>query len=254
MGSDLEPDGPTLAERRRLITDLVHRHGFVQVRRLAELLNVSEVTIRLDLRELDESGGVKRVRGGARASRPTQDRGRSDRVGRAVGAMAAAFVRRGDTIILDGHAGVDAVARALVARADLSGVTVHTEAIHALPGFAGHEDRLTVVVPPGTLRPGPRVVPDRGRDAGVDLAIICCTGVSLTGLWAPTAVEAAAYRRAARVSSRTVAVIPAGGFDQPHGHDVCPLDQVDACLTEEPVPDAVASPLRAAGLRLFTAS
>ncbi|MGX7829104.1 DeoR family transcriptional regulator [Actinokineospora sp. 24-640] len=62
------------------------------MRRLAELLHVSEVTIRQDLRALDESGDVARVRGGARATRPRSDqREEGAGPGSAVGLMAAAF-------------------------------------------------------------------------------------------------------------------------------------------------------------------
>lgn len=44
--------------------------GSASIRDLAQRLNVSEITIRRDIRELDRAGRLKRVRGGAQLERP----------------------------------------------------------------------------------------------------------------------------------------------------------------------------------------
>lgn len=58
-------------EREEAILALVNKHGIVSVRELAELCNVTEMTIRRDLRRLEASDLLRRTRGGAvRIDRP----------------------------------------------------------------------------------------------------------------------------------------------------------------------------------------
>lgn len=54
-----------LEERRRLILEQLKREGRVSVKTLSESLKVSAVTIRQDLRTLEESGYLQRTYGGA---------------------------------------------------------------------------------------------------------------------------------------------------------------------------------------------
>lgn len=54
-----------LEERRRLILEQLKRHGRVSVKTLSETLHVSTVTIRHDLRTLEEEGFLERTYGGA---------------------------------------------------------------------------------------------------------------------------------------------------------------------------------------------
>jgi DeoR/GlpR family transcriptional regulator of sugar metabolism len=53
------------AERRRQIIQKLKLDGVVRVSELSELLEASEVTIRSDLAELENSGVLQRVHGGA---------------------------------------------------------------------------------------------------------------------------------------------------------------------------------------------
>ncbi|MFJ8959807.1 DeoR family transcriptional regulator [Lentzea sp. NPDC102401] len=243
----------SIAGRRRHIVALIGVEGFVQVRSLAQRLGVSEVTIRQDLRCLDELGALQRVRGGATATALPSARpvGLEDWSDSAVSAMASAFVRSGDTIVLDNGPGVRSVAEALVSRRDLSGVVVHTESLTVLAPFADHLDRFTVVVPAGTLNVSHRVVPDEDTDVLADLAILSCAGISVDGLLAHTESEAFARRRTAFAARRGVVVIPPGTVDAPGTHLACSLEHVDACITSRRLPDPVADSLRAAGLRTF---
>jgi DeoR/GlpR family transcriptional regulator of sugar metabolism len=52
-------------EREEAIVALVNKHGVVSVRELAELCDVTEMTIRRDLRRLESSDLLRRTRGGA---------------------------------------------------------------------------------------------------------------------------------------------------------------------------------------------
>ncbi len=59
------------SERSALILKHLEQHGVVRIRDLAMALQVSEMSIRRDLMELEEAGQVRRVRGGAVLNKAT---------------------------------------------------------------------------------------------------------------------------------------------------------------------------------------
>jgi len=61
-------------ERRRVILDLLQREGKVLAVALSSRVEVSQDTIRRDLRDLAEAGVVQRGRGGALLRSPTDPR------------------------------------------------------------------------------------------------------------------------------------------------------------------------------------
>lgn len=95
-------------ERHRLVCDTVQATGRVRVADLASRMQVSEMTIRRDLEELEARGALTRVHGGAVsnvsrsfepgfAARSMQNVAAKQRIG----AAAAALVRDGETVIID---------------------------------------------------------------------------------------------------------------------------------------------------------
>ena len=56
-------------ERQNLIVDLVNSEDIIEVSGLTKDLNVTEMTIRRDLKELEEKGLLKRIHGGAKKVR-----------------------------------------------------------------------------------------------------------------------------------------------------------------------------------------
>ncbi|MBN1486643.1 MAG: DeoR/GlpR transcriptional regulator [Anaerolineae bacterium] len=57
------------AERHELILNILERSGIVRVSELSEALNVSDITIRRDLEQLEQDGLLERTHGGAMFSR-----------------------------------------------------------------------------------------------------------------------------------------------------------------------------------------
>ncbi len=97
-----------MLERREAILRKVREEGRVTVAELSREMNISEVTIRGDIRSLDQEGLLRRVRGGAVAV----DRGEAAELPypslsqhveekRAIAEYADSFIEDGDTIILD---------------------------------------------------------------------------------------------------------------------------------------------------------
>lgn len=102
---------------------MVNRRGFVSLADLARDLGTSESTIRRDLDHWDRQGALKRTRGGAvyqgdGASLPAlEDRSASEvEEKRLVARAAAARIRDGDAVLLDGGTTTLEVAKRLVGR------------------------------------------------------------------------------------------------------------------------------------------
>lgn len=106
------------SQRKALIAGRLSRDGEIVAKTLAAELDLSEDTIRRDLREMAADGLLKRVHGGALPlSPPLPDfaarRSMATDEKTALGARAAAMVAPGQVIFLDGGTTTAALARAL---------------------------------------------------------------------------------------------------------------------------------------------
>lgn len=97
-----------MEERRRLIQKEVEEKGEVRVAYLSEKYNCSEVTIRNDIKALDQEGILKRVHGGAIALEKVRTRKyvaesiyKNTEQKRKIAACAYKFIEDRDTIIID---------------------------------------------------------------------------------------------------------------------------------------------------------
>jgi DeoR/GlpR family transcriptional regulator of sugar metabolism len=105
-------------QRKNLILDLLRRDGQVVAKRVAENFSLSEDTIRRDLREMAAQRLLKRVHGGALPLAPELPdltaRGEiSSEMKQRLGTAAAALVRPGQMIFLDGGTTTAEIARRL---------------------------------------------------------------------------------------------------------------------------------------------
>ena len=106
------------SQRKALITQRINRDGEIVAKTLAAELDLSEDTIRRDLREMAAEGLLKRVHGGALPLAPAlpdlaarQMLATDEKA--ALGARAAAMIAPGQAIFLDGGTTTAALARAL---------------------------------------------------------------------------------------------------------------------------------------------
>jgi DeoR/GlpR family transcriptional regulator of sugar metabolism len=104
--------------RKQLILDTLRRDGQVVAKALATQLAVSEDTVRRDLRELSREGVLQRVHGGALpASTALADFGARETVSTAeklaIGRAAAALIRPGQVVFIDGGTTAVQLARSL---------------------------------------------------------------------------------------------------------------------------------------------
>ncbi len=110
-------------ERRQRVLNLVSERGFIALADLAQVLQASESTIRRDLDYWTQHGVLKRTHGGAifladnGAFPALEDRSTKQlEEKRAIARAAAADIRDGDALLLDGGTTTLEVARLLVGR------------------------------------------------------------------------------------------------------------------------------------------
>jgi DeoR/GlpR family transcriptional regulator of sugar metabolism len=140
----------SLAPRRKDdLRTLIRESGVIRIEDLCRRLNVSPATVRRDLDELEESGVIRRVHGGAvsvesRLDEPlfADKRSLAAREKRRIAEAALAFVEPGDTLYLDSGSTVLELARLLRERTNL---TVVTNSLHAAHELAGRGPRLILI-------------------------------------------------------------------------------------------------------------
>ncbi|CAN7688946.1 DeoR/GlpR family DNA-binding transcription regulator [Caballeronia sp. dw_19] len=127
-------------------------NGRVSVTPLAKLLSVSEETIRRDLKELEQSGMLRRIYGGAvpprlDVERPVTERGKVNVRGKArVAELAQTLVEDGMSVFIDSGTTTIAFARRLIGR----NVTVTTNSIDIALLLGTSVSRVNLT--PGMLR------------------------------------------------------------------------------------------------------
>jgi DeoR family glycerol-3-phosphate regulon repressor len=127
-------------------------NGRVSVTPLAKLLSVSEETVRRDLKELEQSGMLRRIYGGAvpprlDVERPVTERGKVNVRGKArVAEIAMPLVEDGMSVFIDSGTTTVAFARRLIGR----NVTVTTNSIDIALLLGTSVTRVNLT--PGMLR------------------------------------------------------------------------------------------------------
>ena len=255
--------------RREQIHRLVEERGFVRVAELRDAFGVSGVTARADLDVLVSEGAVQRVHGGAvpahigGAGRPERERSFEEALASSVvpkqqiGELAASLVRSGQSVILDVGTTTLAIARALLARTDLTDVVVITNGLSIALELEPAIPRFTVIVTGGSLRPLQHslVEPLAATvlsQVHADLAFIGCNGVDVeNGVTNINLPEAGVKTLMLAAASRAVVVADGSKLGQAHLGRIGPLDAFDTLVTDAAADPQALALLRGAGLTVL---
>ncbi|MBF4615633.1 DeoR/GlpR family DNA-binding transcription regulator [Curtobacterium sp. VKM Ac-1376] len=256
---------PAPLRQDRIVSIVDGAPGMVRTAALAASLGTSEVTVRQDLAVLDQESRIRRVHGGAvrlavgSTERPFEETAVEHQVAKAaIGRAAAALVRSGECVVLDVGTTPAAVAEALVARTELTGVTVVTNSLTTALTLERAVPRFTVIVTGGTLRrlQHSLVAPFNGAVLpmiAADVVFLGGTGLDVDhGLTNVNLPETEAKRMLAATARRTVVVADGSKFGRTHIGVVRALEDIDVVVTAEAAEDAVAT-IRAAGAQVIVA-
>ncbi|GIG61670.1 DeoR family transcriptional regulator [Longispora fulva] len=241
-----------MANRWDLTLRLVQGAGRVSVAELAGRLGVSEMTVRRDLDELERQGLVRRVHGGAVATRSREEEAgftaregwqaaTKDRLGRAV----ADLVEPGSTVLLDAGTTTVHVAGHLAARGPLTVAVLSLQAAVRLADLPG----IRLLVVGGQSRPGERSLVGplavRTMEAmAFDLFVMSIGGVHARHGWSEFSLDDAAVKQVGLTqAARTVAVADATKLGVRAFSQVAPLGAVDTFVTDAAADDPDTHPM-----------
>ena len=117
-------------ERKQKILELITNEGKVRVNELSELFGISDVTIRMDLADLEQKGMLSRIHGGAVSSyKPYYNMSLAQRASaneaekKAIAAYVRTMIHDSDTIMMNAGSTTLFVPRALAGLQDIKIVT-----------------------------------------------------------------------------------------------------------------------------------
>jgi DeoR family fructose operon transcriptional repressor len=250
------------AERRQRVFEMVLARHTVAVTELAELFDVSPMTIRRDLQALEEQGLVESVHGGARSSPQSpfelsfaQRELVDAEAKRAIGRLAASLVADGEAVALDGSTTTVQVARNLVGRHHLTVVTNGLKAAMEL----GHRPGIDVILTGGQLHqtaslvgPFARATVEQLRVAWFFLSTTGITdGLDLTG---PSEFDAEVKTAMMGIARRVVLVANSAKFGRESYIRVAPLSAIDEVVTDSAISKEWMERIRESGARLHVAA
>ena len=245
--SDQRDDYPEMfvEERRRYILQQLQDGGRVTVNGMSEALRVSPVTIRQDLRALEQSGLIERTYGGA-VLRETKTilpemsfhvrQGKRQRGKEAISARAAALIAEGDTVALDASSTVHALVPHLKQFAHL---TIVTNSLITAQSFLD-SPHITVLMPGGRLRRDSISIvgsPEGLPDVNLNIGFFGARGISWeAGVTDVDGDEIAIKQAMFKRAVRAVILVDGSKWGEVAPYTFLPSDEVRHVITTRDAP------------------
>jgi DeoR family transcriptional regulator, fructose operon transcriptional repressor len=249
-------------ERKAKIREHVLQNASATVQEIRDKFGISESTVRRDLKELEEANLIRRTHGGAVSLQvvnfePTYTE-KEDQFRREKGAiarMAAAYVKEGDTILIDSGTTTYHLVEELKRFSKLTVVTnslLFAQELQSSPG-------IDVVVIGGTLRketlalvgPLAEQALDRMR---VDTAFVAANGVDLYhGLTTPNLVEAQTKWKMIQIAKQSILLTDHSKFGQVAFAKIARLEEIDKVITDSALDESVIGTWKQHGVDLIVA-
>ena len=247
-----------MVERQQYILTALKREGKVLASELSATLDVSEDTIRRDLRKLSEAGLLQRVHGGALPSSPatasyTVRQRQASSAKAAIAQAAATLVQNGQVIILDGGTTTLQVAQRLPMDLKATVITNSPPIAVAL----GEHPQIEVIVIGGRLYKTSLVTVGAAAIEGLRMirADLCMLGVcSLhpdVGISVPELEEAHVKRAMIASAAEVVALASAEKLGTAATYTVGALSELTHLVTDLSVSDKTLAPYQALGITVI---
>ncbi len=244
-------------ERHQQLNDYLAERGYASLGELVSQFGVSVSTVRRDLEAMQRLGTVRRTHGGAvylgtrehpidYGQRETQNRVEKE----AIGAIAASFVRDGDTVLLDGGTTTFQVARHLTGRA--LQVVTNSVPIASLLGTSSNPDVYLL---------GGYVMPQTGVSVGTHaekmlsslhlrLAIMGAAGITEDGLFNAHLLMVEIERLMMQCAEEVMIVADHTKFGRRSLARICELGRVTHVISDAGLEECWETQLRDAGINV----
>jgi DeoR family transcriptional regulator, aga operon transcriptional repressor len=246
-------------DRRTVILKQLEKDDQVNVFELSRQFNVSEVTIRKDLKHLEKKNILIRSRGGAMKNSlinvdlSIYDRRRQNiKLKEAIGEAAAKLVTDGETILLDTGTTLMEMAKHLPKKID---ITVITNSVDITFRLAEHPN-IRVIMPGGTLRRNSLALV--GEQAAESLRGFYCDKYFLSadgvdtekGMMTTNIEEASLARINIKNSKKVFALIDSSKFQNKGIISISALKDIDTLITDDGISPDMLHKIRATGVKV----
>ena len=252
----------SIAERHKYILNALQKDGFVKVVEIAKKLDVTTVTIRKDLKALEEKGLLYRTHGSASPVNPhASDKNVREKEKirihekRLIGACATSLIEENDSIMINSGSTVCAFAEQIVPIGRLTVVTPSVNASSILADIDG----VTVSQLGGTLRKSSMSV--IGNYTLSFLENITCSKLFLGvdgidvdyGVTTSNIEEAELNRAMMGVCLKTIVLCDSSKFGRKGFGKICNLDKIDVIVTDDGISESMRSILEELGIEVIIA-
>ncbi len=252
----------TKEERHELILETLIKHESVQVSDLSTLLEVSTVTIRKDLTELEKENKLYRSHGKAILINPyINNRSVNEKEKLAteekniIGKAAAAMITKDDSIIIASGTTVHALARNI---RPIHKLTVISASLQVSEILANNE-AIEIIQLGGTLRHSSNSVV--GKYAEGILSSFCCSklflgvdGIDLEfGITTTDVREADLNKEMMRIAQKSIVLADSSKFRRRGFSKIANIEEVDIIITDSGIPDSIARRIEEMGIELIIA-
>ncbi len=250
--------------RRAMILNLLESNNEVFVTELSKTMHISEVTIRKDLTILQNRNLLVRTRGGA-IRRPVENQNEDTAIGQKrmfnfrekerIGAFAATLIQDGDNIMLDSGTTTLEIARHLDRFTNL---TIITNAMNIATELMRYK-RFTVIILGGHVRinshstVGPLALNTLSHFSNYKLFLGVDSFSLDAGISTPSLEEAMLNQAMIAQARETIAVFDSSKFNKRSFCHIANAEQVQAIVTDNNLPQGMASRLKEKNVRLYLA-
>jgi DeoR/GlpR family transcriptional regulator of sugar metabolism len=251
------------AERRSEILSIVRKEGRITIDEICERFNVSEMTARRDLHELDREGLLRRVHGGGIGAfgssyePPYQIRSQNNREAKeAIGRKAVELIDDGDSIALDIGTTTLTIARSLKDRHNLTVVTASLPIAYELISNHSLGNDLRMILTGGIVRSGElsmigHISQQTFNELHVDKAFIGIGGISFEfGLTEFNLEDSLVKRALIRTARRIIVVADSSKLGRAAFTSVCPLSSVDTLVTDSGISKTMIEAFSETGIKV----
>ena len=249
----------TKEERHALILDLLMHQDSILVTDLSEQLNVSSVTIRKDLTELEKAKKLYRNHGKAILIDPySENRNISEKEKyfvdekRLIGLQAASLITPKDSILIASGTTVHALARHIHAVDKLTVITASLE----VSSILAKDRNIDIIQLGGLLRHSSLSVV--GKDAESALSNFSCSklylgvdGIDLDfGITTTDMMEASLNRVMMKTAQKTIVLADSSKFQRRGFSKIADMDEIDHIITVSKIPSSTAKKIEEMGIEL----
>jgi DeoR family transcriptional regulator of aga operon len=252
-----------LAEARRAeIMNILRERGKVRVKELSRKFNLSEVTIRNDLKDLHRRGLARKAHGGAvlrdiiTVEPSLQERFLSHAEEKQrIGAAVADLINDGETIVLDSGSTTQEIAKRIKGKQNLQVITNGVNIAMELVGAKG----IQVILLGGVVRRNSFSIVGHFAEEmlghlSADKLFIAADGCDMEfGISTPNLEESRVNQAMFRIAREKILVADSSKFGKRSLSRIASLLEIDKIITDQGLPETVKTELRSKGIELILA-